>query len=365
MKKLGFGCMRLPLKVKKINSSIDLEKTKEMVDYFINEDFTYFDTAYMYHDGRSEKTVREAVVNRYNREKFLLADKMPVGMLVTKGDTSRIFRHQLKKCGTEYFDYYLLHALNAKYLERAEKLGVFEYLAKKKSEGKIRKLGFSFHDSAEVLDRILTRHPDMEFVQLQINYLDWEDEKVQSRLCYEVARKHGKDIIVMEPVKGGKLADVPEKVKELFASEHPDWSPASWAVRFCAGLPGVICVLSGMSDMAQLKDNTGYMKNFEPLTEKELGIVKTAAAIINNKETIPCTVCRYCTSVCPMNIAIPEYFTAYNMKLSAEGSPEEYLRENAAGKGKAADCINCRKCEEMCPQHIAVTEKLALAAKTF
>ncbi len=363
MKKLGFGCMRLPLKVKKINSSIDLEMTKEMVDYFINEDFTYFDTAYMYHDGRSERAVRAALVHRYERELFLLADKMPVGMLVTKGDASRIFRHQLKKCGTEYFDYYLLHALNAKYLDRAEKLGVFEYLAKKKSEGKIKKLGFSFHDSAEVLDRILTRHPDMEFVQLQINYLDWEDADVQSRLCYEVARKHGKDIIVMEPVKGGKLADVPEKVGELFASEHPDWSPASWAVRFCASLPGVICVLSGMSDMAQLKDNTGYMKEFVPLNEKEMSMLRAAAAIINKKETVPCTACRYCTSVCPMNIAIPEYFTAYNMKITGDGDCEAYLKENAPGKGRADQCINCKKCEEICPQHISVTQKLSLVTK--
>lgn len=357
MKKLGFGCMRLPLKVKKINSSIDMTKTEEMVDYFINEGFTYFDTAYMYHDGRSERAVREALVHRHERQTFILADKMPVGMLVTKGDTSRIFRHQLKKCGAECFDYYLLHALNAKYLERAEKLGVFEYLAKKKSEGRIKKLGFSFHDSAEVLDRILTRHPEMEFVQLQINYLDWEDEKVQSRLCYEVARKHGKDIIVMEPVKGGKLADVPEKVKELFALEHPDWSPASWAVRFCASLQGVICVLSGMSDMAQLKDNTGYMKDFEPLTQKETDILKTAAAIIKNEETVPCTSCRYCTASCPMNIAIPEYFTAYNKKLAGEDY-KLYLEESAKDKGKASECIGCRKCEEACPQHIEVVRLL-------
>ncbi|MBQ7296390.1 MAG: aldo/keto reductase [Clostridia bacterium] len=364
MKKLGFGCMRLPLKVKKINGSVDLIKTKEMVDYYLDEGFTYFDTAYMYHDGRSERSVREALVSRYERERFILADKMPVGMLVTKGDTSRIFRHQLKRCGVEYFDYYLLHALNAKYLEKAEKLGVFRYLAKKKVEGKIKKLGFSFHDSAEVLDNILTKHPEMEFVQLQINYLDWEDANVQSRLCYEIARKHGKDIIVMEPVKGGKLADVPEKVRELFAGEHPDWSPASWAVRFAASLEGVICVLSGMSDMSQLRDNTGYMKDFAPLTEKETDIVKKAAAIINNSETIPCTSCRYCTASCPMNIAIPEYFTAYNKKAGGE-EYKTYLEQNAKDKGKADECINCKKCEEVCPQHISVTEKLSLVTKTL
>ena len=358
MKKLGFGCMRLPLKNKKIGGSVDLERTKEMVDYYLNEDFTYFDTAYMYHDGRSERSVREALVNRYPRESFLLADKMPVGMLVLKGDTSRIFRHQLKRCGVEYFDYYLLHALNAKYLERAEKLGVFEYLLGKKAEGKIKKLGFSFHDSAEVLDRILTRHPEMEFVQLQINYLDWEDEKVQSRLCYEVARKHGKDIIVMEPVKGGKLANVPEKVEKIFKEVHPDWSPASWAVRFTASLEGVICVLSGMSDMAQLRDNTSYMKDFEPLGEREMNLLKTAAGIINNKESIPCTSCRYCVAGCPVDIPIPEYFTAYNKKLAGDKDYKEYFDSSTDKKGRADMCIKCRKCEQACPQHIEISDKL-------
>lgn len=365
MKKLGFGCMRLPLKNQKIGSSVNMEMTKEMFDYYLSENFTYFDTAYMYHDGKSERVVREALVKRYDREKFILADKMPVGMLKIKGDTARIFRHQLKKCGVEYFDYYLLHAMNKKYLDRAEKFGVFTYLAKKKAEGKIKKLGFSFHDTAEVLDEILTKHPEMEFVQLQINYLDWEDENVQSRLCYEVARKHGKDIIVMEPVKGGKLANVPEEVKRLLESYHSDWSPASWAVRFAASLEGVICVLSGMSDMAQLKDNTSYMKNFESLSEEEKEVLKTAAEIINKNETIPCTSCRYCTAQCPKNIAIPEYFTAYNKLLSGESDAKAYLEENAKGKGKASQCIGCKKCEEVCPQHIKVTEKLELVKKAL
>lgn len=365
MKKLGFGCMRLPLKNPKIGSSVNMEMTKEMFDYYLNEGFTYFDTAYMYHDGKSESVVREALVKRHNRESFILADKMPVGMLKIKGDTSRIFRHQLKKCGVEYFDYYLLHAMNKKYLDDAEKFGVFTYLAKKKAEGKIKKLGFSFHDSAEVLDEILTKHPEMEFVQLQINYLDWEDNSVQSRLCYEVARKHGKDIIVMEPVKGGKLANVPQQVKSLLEGCHPDWSPASWAVRFAASLDGVICVLSGMSDMAQLQDNTSYMKELEPLNEKEIDILKEAAEIINKSETIPCTSCRYCTAQCPKNIAIPEYFTAYNKLLSGENNPKAYLKENLQGKADADQCINCKKCEEVCPQHIEVTAKLKLAKEAL
>ena len=360
MKKLGFGCMRLPLKNKKIGGSVDLERTKEMVDCYLKDGFTYFDTAYMYHDGRSERSVRETLVKRYPRESFLLADKMPVGMLITKGDTGRIFRHQLKRCGVEYFDYYLLHALNAKYLEKAEKLGVFEYLSSKKAEGKIKKLGFSFHDSAEVLDRILTRHPEMEFVQLQINYLDWEDSNVQSRLCYEVARKHGKDIIVMEPVKGGKLANVPEKVEKIFKDVHPDWSVASWAVRFTASLDGVICVLSGMSDMDQLSDNMSYMSDFEPLGERELGLLKTAAGIINNQDSIPCTACRYCTAGCPVEIPIPEYFMAYNKKLAGDKDYKDFFAENTDKKGRADECIKCRKCEQSCPQHIDIVNKLAL-----
>lgn len=363
MKKLGFGCMRLPLKVKKINSSINLEETKKMVDAFMEKGFNYFDTAYMYHDGASEKVVRRAICERYDRDKFLLADKMPVGMLVVKGDTGRIFRHQLKKTGAEYFDYYLLHALNNNYLEKAEKLGTFEYLAAKKKEGKIKKLGFSFHDSAEVLDKILTRHPDMEFVQLQINYLDWEDSKVQSRLCYEVARKHGKDIIVMEPVKGGKLANVPQKVEKLFKAAHSDWSVASWAVRFTASLPGVICVLSGMSDMAQLEDNMSYMDSFEPLGEKERELLTLAADIINNEDAVPCTACRYCVAGCPMDIAIPEYFAAYNMKIKGQDY-SSYLKENLGDKAAPDKCIACRKCEQACPQHIDIVEKLkAVTAK--
>ena len=359
MKKLGFGCMRLPLKNKKIGGSVDLERTKEMVDYYLKDGFTYFDTAYMYHDGRSERSVRESLVKRYPRESFLLADKMPVGMLVVKGDTGRIFRHQLKRCGVEYFDYYLLHALNAKYLEKAEKLGVFQYLLEKKAEGKIKKLGFSFHDSAEVLDRILTRHPEMEFVQLQINYLDWEDSNVQSRLCYEVARKYGKDIIVMEPVKGGKLANVPEKVEELFKQLHPDWSVASWAVRFVAGLDGVISVLSGMSNMDQLADNMSYMSDFEPLGEREIAILKVAAGIINNQDSIPCTACRYCTAGCPMDIPIPEYFMAYNKKLAGDRDYKEFFLEHTDQKGRADECIRCKKCEQSCPQHIDIVKRLA------
>lgn len=352
MKKLGFGCMRLPLKNKKIGGSVDLERTKEMVDSYMAEGFTYFDTAYMYHDGRSERSVRESVVKRYPRDSFLLADKMPVGMLVLKGDTSRIFRHQLKRCGVEYFDFYLLHALNAKYLEKAEKLGVFDYLLSKKAEGKIRKLGFSFHDNAEVLDRILTRHPEMEFVQLQINYLDWEDEGVQSRLCYEVARKHGKDIIVMEPVKGGQLAKLPEEAEKKLKALDPDASPASWAVRFAASLEGVFLVLSGMSDMQQLTDNMSFMgDNFVPLSEKEKEVLFEIAESMNDARLIPCTACNYCTEACPKKLPIADAFALYNRNIKGDRKTKKEYQALEEGS-KLSECLACGKCEKACPQKI-------------
>ncbi len=359
MKKLGFGCMRLPLKNKKINSTIDFNQTREMFRTFMDEGFTYFDTAYMYHDGFSEKMVRKALTSLESRETFLLADKMPVGMCVFKRDISRIFNAQKRKCGVEYFDYYLLHALNASHYEKSVKLGIFDYLGEKKKTGEIRRLGFSFHDNAEVLDRILREQPQMEFVQLQINYLDWEDEGVQSRLCYEVARKHGKDVIIMEPVKGGALANVPDDVKTLLAGVHPDWSPARWAVSFCASLEGVICVLSGMSDMSQLKDNMSYMKDFTPLTDEEIVLLHKAAQMIRGGKMISCTSCRYCMNVCPKEIPIPEYFAAYNRKTEGKADYKKLFASLTDSTVKADECIACRQCEDACPQHIVISEKLA------
>ncbi len=358
MKKLGFGCMRLPLKNKKINSTIDFAQSREMFRAFLDEGFTYFDTAYMYHDGFSERMVKKALSSLEARDTFLLADKMPVGMCAFKKDAPRIFASQKKKCGVEYFDYYLLHALNKSGYEKAVRLGIFDYLGEKKKAGEIRRLGFSFHDTAEVLDRILTEQPQMEFVQLQINYLDWEDEGVQSRLCYEVARKHGKDIIVMEPVKGGALAKVPDSVKALLGEVHPDWSPARWAVSFCASLEGVICVLSGMSDMAQLQDNMGYMKDFTPLTDGEIALLHKAADMIRNAKMIACTSCRYCVSVCPKEIPIPEYFAAYNRKTEGKADYRKLFDSLTDSTVRAGECISCRQCEGACPQHILISEKL-------
>lgn len=364
MKKLGFGCMRLPLADKNDDSAVDLQQVKEMVDSYLEEGFNYFDTAYMYHKGKSECFVKEALVKRHPRESFFLADKLPVGMLKGAEDKERIFLDQKEKCGVEYFDYYLLHCLDAKNFKTAEKYGVFEYLSERKRQGEIKVLGFSFHDTADVLDEILTKHPEMEFVQLQINYLDWENKKVQSRLCYETARKHGTPIIVMEPVRGGALARVPGVVKNMFSEKDESLSVASWAIRFTASLEGVFMVLSGMSDMAQLKDNMGYMKAFVPLTEEEKALCLKAGEIIANKDTVPCTACRYCAEECPEKIAIPELLALYNKKINGdEVAKEEY--EILTRESSPESCIKCKKCEKMCPQKIEIAKLMKTVAKKF
>lgn len=367
MKNLGFGLMRLPITKKSIkNDKIDMEKSKEMVDFFLEKGFCYFDTAYMYHGGKSEKAAGELLSARLTRESFLLADKMPVGMLVRKGDVDRIFKNQQKRCQTEYFDYYLLHCLNKANFRKAEKLGVFDNLQKKKAEGKIGRLGFSFHDTADVLDEILTAHPEMEFVQLQINYLDWLDVKVQSKLCYEIARKHGKDIIVMEPVKGGRLANLEGKALEKLRTLGTDASPASYAIRFAASLDGVILTLSGMSDENQLKDNISFMgDSFVPLSEEEKAVLFEVAEILNDSRLIPCTECHYCTDGCPKEIPIADYFALYNESLKGNKGAKKEYEKLAKEKSSQKDCINCKKCERACPQKIEITAKLKTVKDRF
>ncbi len=365
MKKLGFGCMRFPLFDKNDDEKVDFEYVCKMVDRYLEEGFNYFDTAYMYHKGNSERIVRRALVQRHKRESFFLADKMPVGMAKSQEDIERIFLDQKEKCGVDYFDYYLLHCLNKENFEKAENYKAFEYLAERKKQGEIRTLGFSFHDTADVLDKILTAHPEMEFVQLQINYLDWESPNVQSRLCYEVARKHNKPIIVMEPVRGGKLANVPGVVAEMFKKENSELSVASWAIRFTAGLEGVFMVLSGMSDMQQLEDNMSYMKDFVPLTKQEKELCLKAGEIIANDSTIPCTSCRYCCEECVKKIMIPELFTAYNLKINGdeENARAKYLQSTV--DSSPADCIKCKKCEKKCPQKIEIAKMLRDVEKAF
>lgn len=368
MKKLGFGLMRLPLLNEEDKKSIDKEQACQMTDLFLERGFTYFDTAYMYHEYESERAVKDFLVTRKDRGSYTLASKLPVMQLKEKEDMERIFNEQREKCGVEYFDYYLLHALDAEHYKTVKRLGCFEFAMQKKAEGKVKHVGFSFHDSADVLDEILTDHPEAEFVQLQLNYLDWEDAKVQSRKCYETAVKHGKKVVVMEPVKGGTLANLPAKAKEVLHGLHPDWSDASWAIRFVASLENVMVVLSGMSNLQQMEDNSGYMEQFESLTEQEKKVLLGQVVdIIHEAAKIPCTACRYCVEGCPMSIAIPEYFALYNAEITEKGTPEHKEQFEALAKehGKPGDCVACGQCEGACPQHLPAIEWLKKVAEVF
>ncbi len=346
-----------------------MAQVERMVDTFLERGFTYFDTAYMYHEFQSEKIVRKALVERHDRSAFTLATKLPTMFLKAEGDQERIFAEQLEKCGVEYFDYYLLHNLNVSNYRTAERFDSFTFATRLKAEGKVRHVGFSFHDNAGLLDEILTAHPETEFVQLQINYMDWENESIQSRKCYETARRHGKPVVVMEPVKGGTLARLPEEAEKLFRTLRPDLSPASWAIRYAAGLDGVMMVLSGMSSMEQLEDNTSYMQDFEPLNAGERAAVEEAVGIIQRATAVPCTACRYCVDGCPKKIAIPEYFALYNnMKQSANKGfavQSVYYANLTQTHGRASECIGCRKCEKSCPQHLPIVESLRKVAEVF
>lgn len=369
VKKLGFGCMRLPLTDPENQKSIDLEKFCEMVDAFLERGFTYFDTAYMYHKYQSENFVRQALVERHPRGSYTLASKLPLMNLKEEGDMERIFDEQLKKCGVDYFDYYLLHNIKKDNYETAKKFDCFSFVAKMKEAGKIKHIGFSFHDTPELLEEVLSLHPEMEFVQLQLNYIDWNNSSIQAGKCYSLAEKYNKPVVVMEPVKGGSLVNLPQEAKELFKATRPDMSVASWAIRFAASHKNVMVVLSGMSNIEQLLDNTSYMSDFKPLNLEETDIIDKVVDIINKTSTIGCTACGYCVEGCPQSIPIPEYFSIYNAQKFAidQGSDAQkvYYENLAATHGKASDCIACGQCEKACPQHLSVIEYLKTVASVF
>ena len=361
-KNFGFGCMRLPLK----DGEIDLAETSRMVDYFLEQGFNYFDTAHGYLQGRSETALKACLTSRHPRDSYILTDKLTGSFFKTEADIRPFFQSQLEACGVDYFDFYLMHAQSATFYQHFKKCRAYETAFALKAEGKIKHVGISFHDHAEVLEQILTDYPEIEVVQIQFNYVDYDDPAVQSRECYEVCRRHGKPVLVMEPVKGGNLVNLPEEARKVLDELHGG-SPASYAIRFAAGFPGITMVLSGMSSMEQMKDNLSYMKDFQPLNETELEAVKKVQRIFRGMNLIPCTACRYCTDGCPRQIAIPDLFAVMNTKqIYHDWNADFYYNNVYTGAGRlASDCIQCGRCEKACPQHLPIRRLLTEIAAEF
>lgn len=354
--KLGFGFMRLPKK----GIGTDLEQTKQMVDLFMQAGFHYFDTAYVYLG--SEEALRKSLVERYPRDSFVIATKLNAAMMARNEKAAKKqFTTSLERTGAGHFDYYLLHSLMNGSYTRYDKFHLWDFVAQLKDEGKIKHYGFSFHAGPDLLEKVLRAHPEVDFVQLQINYADWESSSTQARANYEVARAHGKDIIVMEPVKGGKLANPPRKVKALFDEANPNASYASWALRFAASLDGVKVVLSGMSNVEQMQDNLSFMKDFKPLSADEWQVIRQAQIEMGKVTGIPCTACGYCLGECPNGIAIPDVFNAMNLRLAnkQEAESQRAYEELASRVAVAEDCIDCGACAKVCPQQIHIPELMA------
>lgn len=362
MKNFGFGCMRLPMN----GEDVDIAQMNEMVDTYLDNGFNYFDTAHGYLQGKSELALKECLTRRYARDKYILTNKLTNIYFKKEEDIRPFFENQLIWCGVDYFDYYLMHAQVAESFKFFKLCNAYETAFALKAEGKVKHVGISFHDRAEVLEQILTEYPDIEVVQIQFNYADYEDTAVESRKCYEVCRKHNKPVLVMEPVKGGNLVNLPEDAKKILQDLH-NGSPASFAIRFAAGFEGIEMVLSGMSSLEQMQDNIGFMKEFEPLSEKELEAVSKVQEILHNMNLIPCTACKYCTDGCPKNISIPDLFACMNTKnMYHDWNADYYYSEvHTKNNGKASDCIKCGKCEKACPQHIQIRDLLAQVAKEF
>lgn len=361
-KKLGFGAMRLPF------SDEGKQETAEMFDLFLERGFTYFDTAYVYAAGKSENVLKELLVGRHDRSEFTVADKLPLWIVESEGiSKEEIFNTSLERTGLDYFDYYLLHSLDNESFRLCDKYDAWNFVSKLKAEGKIKNMGFSFHGSPDTLETILTEHPEVDFVQLQINYLDWESNNVCSRKCYEIARAHNKPIIVMEPVKGGSLAVLQPEMRAMLAQLDPNATPSSFAIRFAASLEGVEMVLSGMSDMPQTADNVGYMENFVPLTDKETQVLLKIADMLRAIPTIPCTGCDYCAEGCPQNIPISNVIGKYNEYITFNqlGKLKGNINWVCKDKGLPSDCIGCGACEGVCPQHLGIIEHLKTVSDTI
>ena len=365
MPKLGFGLMRLPEK----DGAIDVEQMKTMVDLFMSAGMKYFDTAFVYGAGASERAANEALVKRYPRGSYLLATKLNAWMMCDGEESAKAqFFTSLERTGAGFFDFYLMHAMRPETYEKYKQFHIWEFLRQQKEKGLIRHYGFSFHAGPELLDKLLTEHPETEFVQLQLNYADWDSPSIRSRENYEVARKHGKPIVVMEPVKGGILATPPQAAADVFKAAVPDASPASWAVRFAASLEGVMTVLSGMSNIEQMEDNLSYMKNFVPLSEAERQVMKRAQEELAKIDSIPCTNCQYCMPGCPKKIPIPYIFSAMNKIMQydrLDAAKKEYAFRTNNGAVRASDCIRCGKCEQACPQSLPIRTLLEKCAAVF
>ena len=359
--KLGFGCMRLPMK----NGAVDEKEFSAMIDFFIGSGFNYFDTAHGYLGGLSEKAIRKCLVDRYPRDSYILTDKLSTNYFEKTSDIRPFFFKQLEILGADRLDFYLMHAQDERIYEKYRRLGAYETALEIKAEGGFSHFGISFHDKAELLERILTDYPQIEVVQIQLNYLDWFDASVQSKKCWEVCRKFNKPVFVMEPVKGGSLAKLPEEAAAVFAALG-NASPASRAIRFAAGIEGVAAVLSGMGSMAMIEDNVSQMKNFVPLSDAENAAIEKVRAIFKSMELVPCTACGYCTENCPAGVKIPQIFACLNSKNTFGGWNGAYYYSTAtASGGRASDCLECGACEDICPQHLKIRKLLKQAKEVF